>query len=1427
MKTFVLSLLMLLTLPALATTWYVRPDGGSRFSPDNPQGQCNGKTDAAYPGSGSNRNCALNDPRYLYSTGGNQPYSWIISGGDTVLMRGGPYRIGGSTSADCPAFSNGCASDNSFIPAPPPGTDAQPTRLLGENYASCSAKTQLYGGYTVNAVFDLRGTHDVQVQCFDITDHSQCSVMGDRHPSSCTGTLADDLAKSGILTDNNTHDITLQDLDIHGFRSNGISGPVGGVINANRVRIAFNGSAGWNFDDGLGHHSVNGQMNWTSVLFEGNGCIEEYPITHAFPAVFCYDDGNGGYGDAVGTNDDQINFNVDHSTFRYNTQDGLDLLHDRGANITVTNSSFYGNMGQQLKLGPMASTVVRNNLFLTNCKRLSADMPGAPAGYNAELSDFCRASAAVIMVQRGDNAGGGSYIFQNNSFVGYTGDAMLETGECTDSFVSALTNDCNTPNIVYQNNLMVGYPYPINAYRYTGLPPSGMGTESGAQSRFAARDHNIYYNTYSCPAEPGSSCGDPHLAGEPVFTGNTPLPETAFDAVNFALTSASTNAIGQGITIPGLTSDFNGTPRSGPGTIGALVYGGSAPPPAPAPGPSTLTPQFSLAVTPNPLPAGQPAVISVTAAAVNGLVPTGTVAFSVNGSRLQASLASGVASVSIPGMSPGAYTVAAAYSGDGVFAASAAGSSTLTVNSAPSAVAISVAEPPYGFNLIPGSTRRLFATVTNGTTNQVRWSVVRGSATVSAVTGPWVDLTAPPSGSSCQYGKNSISSGTQFTVEAQAADDPSKVSDVTINVCNPTVQISVLPGYRMLYSGQTADLQSLIVGSTDTEVRWSLASQPQGGDGRLLDTGLRDTVFTATRRGRYYITATSVADPRQTATAILFITGDTMPYSVTPLGTEPVDCSVDPDLQGGVFDVGPSLPFSTIGSVPLASLGPGSTIRIFNQDTTGAHPTEYHEFLQIAARGTTDQPIRLCGVPDRFGNLPILDGSKAVGVLGANGAPGGVVTVHNNDFAATWPNLRGPSNVTIEGLQIRNVVANSGYLGTDGTLGHWTDQSACVAITEGSGISIIGNDLSHCSSGGHSAWVGSNGWGAADLNTLWEGNHFHGNGVPGSDAGQQLSLEAWGEVVQFNRFDSYEPGARGADLKSRGIGDVIRYNYFGDGAVRQLDLVDVHDALPFLSFAAPLSSPVDDGSYPADQVAAEQEVAHTQFVYGNYLQDSTSVAPVRFSEDGSGGEGARTGSLFWYHNTYLRNLCSGCSAQPWAMFDTSAAAGDAMPQVEFGNVQLFDNLLWLDRDSAATFSWNTSSGFIATAGLNLLPQGWGTDNMNGGPGTGWTDSGLPYQGAQNLASHLPGFDGGHLLTVAAQPFDTGSGLLAVPEPAGDPAPRATCEMPARFSYLPSLGIAVPRLDAPNLGAADTTPQAIDMFVTGAGLGRSVNPSICY
>ena len=190
-----------------------------------------------------------------------------------------------------------------------------------------------------------------------------------------------------------------------------------------------------------------------------------------------------------------------------------------------------------------------------------------------------------------------------------------------------------------------------------------------------------------------------------------------------------------------------------------------------------------------------------------------------------------------------------------------------------------------------------------------------------------------PTGSTCSYtgpanGNYSVKSSTTFVIEATSADDTSKVSDVTFNVCNPTVQVSTVPAYRTLYANQAADIQSLVVGAVDQTVHWAITQKPADGDGQLADTTARDTVFTASVPGRYTLTATSNADSRKTATATIYVTGHKMPYRVTPNQTEPVDCSVDPRLLGRVYEVGPSQTYKTLASVPFPTMTAGSTVRV-------------------------------------------------------------------------------------------------------------------------------------------------------------------------------------------------------------------------------------------------------------------------------------------------------------------------------------------------------------------------------------------------------------------------------------------------------------------------------------------------------------------
>ncbi len=603
-----------------------------------------------------------------------------------------------------------------------------------------------------------------------------------------------------------------------------------------------------------------------------------------------------------------------------------------------------------------------------------------------------------------------------------------------------------------------------------------------------------------------------------------------------------------------------------------------------------------------------------------------------------------------------------------------------------------------------------------------------------------------------------MTSATKFTVEATSVDDPTKVAEVTFNVCKQAVEVSTVPFYRTLYANQAADVQSLILGAVDQSVHWAIKEQPKGGDGKLMDSDARDTVFTGTVPGRYTLTATSNADPSRSATAIMYVTGHAMPYKVTPNQTEPVDCTVDPAMKGKVYEVGPSQVYKTLASVPFPTMTPGSTVRLHNEDTTGAHPTEYHEYVQISQQATETQPFRICGVPDGAGNLPILDGASATGRPDTSQYAAGyaLLSLHSTKNWAYWPNYYAAANVVVEGIHVRNAKTGFSYIAPDGKQAQWSDWSAGLRISQGHNTVMVGNDVENCGNGAFTAFVADGSYGSSDTNVLWEGNHFHHNGAVNSFLSHQLYLQAWGEVVQFNRIDDYQPGAFGSNLKSRGIQSIIRYNYLGDGASREMDLVDVQDAGPLMSFAAFLEggqssvhATYKQDVYPADRIAAEQEAWNSHFVYGNIYLNSSAAVPIHFSEDHDGGEQSRKGSLYWYNNTFYEKLCKQCSGQRWTLFDTSAGGGNFAPHVEYQTVQAFNNIIWFDDPAKPVFQWNNFTAFIGVAGKNLITAGWGSNDQRGGAGTGWVaePNSLAYQNATNLTSHLTGFNNENLVTA--------------------------------------------------------------------------------
>ncbi len=639
---------ILMTKAAFAATWYVRPDGGTRYSSNITSGQCDGLADAPYSGVGQNQHCAFKDFRYLYQDGayGNPSvfpnYGWVISGGDTVILRGSigtgvAYRIGwNNPHQSYDAATNqywGIQGDpyDSGIPVPPSGTASAPTRILGENYASCSApsaKTQVHGGYATGSIFNLSGASYVDIECLDLTDYSNCSNEGGTSNHCSKSDPLSDYASVGIYWSNkSTHD-TINNITIHGL-SGGMLGPTGDGVVMTNLDIHGKTDSGCNSDHGAGNPDARGVG---SVLVQNfniswNGCAEEYPIVHALPYYECLDQSSGGYGDGFGTatvgSAAPWNVHFDQGTVSYNTQDGLDALHlvGAGSSMTITRVNAFANEGQQIKIGG-GHGVAQNNLITTNCNAILQAIPGTPAGFNSKLGNQCRAADTGILLTV---LKGATTVFDNNTV--YSASATGIEVECDTSAgacdQSSLIDFRNNIFIGFMNNPADGYitaydsgtgDYSNPLYDGTGLWPFTLPGSSFA--------NNIIYHpksNFNCAAT-GQLCVDPQLTDETWhnygYANATPV--------------ASSPAIGKGLSLSTVLTDLNGIVRAGVPTIGAIEVAGSGGSSSPTLAPSatgsgaTSAPPTSAPTAPTAPSTGRTPVPVSTAPTTTPTSPTTT-----------------------------------------------------------------------------------------------------------------------------------------------------------------------------------------------------------------------------------------------------------------------------------------------------------------------------------------------------------------------------------------------------------------------------------------------------------------------------------------------------------------------------------------------------------------------------------------------------------------------------------------------------------------------------------------------------------------------------------------------------------------------------------------------------------------------------------
>lgn len=512
LKAILFSLLFALAAPASAATYYVRADGGT-------PAQCNGTANA--PASAA-PNCAWSAPTYALPMGttdyGGVIPKALIAPGDTLQIAAGSYMVG----IKAPGFA---ATGSCYTGAPyecsiasiPSGIDvAHPTVIQGD----CSAKTELWGMGALHGILWLRHQHDVKIACLDLTDHSIC--ISNYGPTKATGGVVpcvknaqDPYAMYGINAIDVTN-LTLDRVNIHGLSMYGlVIGQLHGQTLFNNVTIRANGWGGWNGDlsgEGFSDASNDGTLTFNNLVVRWNGCAEAYPAT---TIVGCWGQTNGGYGDGFGTNLTAGDWAFNNATFYQNTSDGLDLLyHTLGGSTTINGGVFWGNIGNQIKVG--GNSTISRAVVNGYCNNFAA-YPVGGAGGNPDNN--CRAAGtAVVMTQVAPNqtstirystiTGDGDTLL-----VGTGGDGRSNSGG---TYVPDASNVWR-----YENNVFLGQQSAYKVGDLTALDWYSDGTFGGTVQYV----NNIVWNVKGAKCPPTSICKDPLLKNETLSAFDpTPLP---------------------------------------------------------------------------------------------------------------------------------------------------------------------------------------------------------------------------------------------------------------------------------------------------------------------------------------------------------------------------------------------------------------------------------------------------------------------------------------------------------------------------------------------------------------------------------------------------------------------------------------------------------------------------------------------------------------------------------------------------------------------------------------------------------------------------------------------------------------------------------------------------------------------------------------
>ncbi|UHQ18777.1 hypothetical protein LVB87_11350 [Lysobacter sp. KIS68-7] len=519
-----------------------------------------------------------------------------------------------------------------------------------------------------------------------------------------------------------------------------------------------------------------------------------------------------------------------------------------------------------------------------------------------------------------------------------------------------------------------------------------------------------------------------------------------------------------------------------------------------------------------------------------------------------------------------------------------------------------------------------------------------------------------------------------------------------------------------------------------------------------------------------------------------------------------------------VVEVGPGLPITTLSQVAWESLAAHTLVRI--------HPsaTPYNDRIFIV---TGD--IKVCGMKDANGARPKIVGLNArvrnsSALQSQIGTPAEEYSTVNRGIVAIARDS-GIKNIVVEGLNLTATMSPpysgdnhaASYIGMDNQLHEYNTHTGCLYVSRAQNVTIRDNEFSFCPVGVYVISRGLDYGGDHYLtrNFMLEANYFHDNGLVDDYNVHQAYIQGVNFVVQYNYFGNpirwdidnngtidNDEASNGNDLKMRTVGELVRYNYFENGA-HSIDLIDIEDFRPsvFPWFFNLLADQTPSAVTPALRQMMEndwQKYAFGSYMYGNIFRRDQKVhvqtmgaSMVHFGSDNSPIDGRR-GKLWFYFNTVITGLdkntsagaatlfsCCLDNANSWDYYDGNLVL-DAnnvdfrmiangkdygvirrrTPEEFWGRYVVINNAIQVmsatnTLTNAQPFHWNTYKGEQIELRRNFVTNNWNQPLWNGYPTPGYGDNEVALE-----EFSYPGAHDHHHVTGAANLQASGSLALS-------------------------------------------------------------------